>query len=736
VAALGATLIAATLGTASLVLGGQAPPADAGPIWLTWWLGDAAGALIVAPPLILWSQPPRTPGKAGRALEAGLMLLALAGLGLLVFGGWAPLAGRHLPLEFLILPLVTWAAFRFGRRGAAAATLILASIAVWGTIQGHGPFALGAAADSLLLLQAFMATIAHTGLGIAAVVSERRQSELSLRLSRDELAVILQGAADGVIAQDGQGKIHYANEAAARLMGYPNTAAVLSAPPAERRARFAVYDEAGHPMDPAHLPGRTALREGRHAAATVRYVETATGAERWSADQATPILDDAGQVRLVINILHDITDLKRTELHQRLLAEAGRTLVAAMDPDAQLAAVAQLLVPHLADWCALHVMAEDGTLYIAAVANADAARAAQAGDDGRRSPRELASGSSLAEALASGQSLLIPDITDETLLRNARDPGHLEQLRAGGLKSAMVVPLKAHGRSVGVLTMIWAESGRRYGEADLRTAEELARLAALAADHARLYRQAQSLNAELEERVRQRTQALELSQGQARALSARLLAVREEERTEMAREIHDELGQQLTGIKMALARVARALPASEEADEQRGRLQTASDEVDATIQTVRRLATRLRPSLLDDFGLITAVEAHLQDFQERTGITGKLNAKATALDLEPETSTALFRVCQEALTNVARHAGASQVQICFDVRDQELLVQIQDDGRGISEQELTNNHSLGLAGMRERVLLIGGQIAFSSAPGEGTTLRVTVPIDGGKDKGE
>jgi signal transduction histidine kinase len=86
-------------------------------------------------------------------------------------------------------------------------------------------------------------------------------------------------------------------------------------------------------------------------------------------------------------------------------------------------------------------------------------------------------------------------------------------------------------------------------------------------------------------------------------------------------------------------------------------------------------------------------------------------------------------VCQEALTNVARHAGASQVQICFDIRNQELLVQIEDNGRGISEQELTNNHSLGLAGMRERVLLIGGHLAISGAPGEGTTLRVTVPVN-------
>jgi signal transduction histidine kinase len=433
-------------------------------------------------------------------------------------------------------------------------------------------------------------------------------------------------------------------------------------------------------------------------------------------------------VQLIINILHDITELKRAELHQRVLADAGRLLVAPMDPEAQLAEVARLLVPHLADWCVLHVLAEDGTLRMAAMANADPARAAEAGEKGRRHPPELTAGRALADALASGQSILIPEITDAMFQKNARDAAHLEQLRAGGLKSAMVVPLRAHDRPVGVLTMLWAESGRRYSQADLRTAEELARLAALAAEQARLYWETHRLNTELEARVQQRTQALELSQAQARALSGRLLAAREEERTEMAREIHDELGQQLTGIKMALSRLARALPPSDGADEQRDGLRAASDEVDATIQTVRRLATRLRPSLLDDFGLVAAVEAHLQDFQARTGIAAQLHAQVPALNLQPEISTALFRICQEALTNVARHAGASQVQICFEVKDQELRVRIRDNGRGISEQELTNSHSLGLAGMRERVLLIGGHLAITGAPGEGTTLRLVVPM--------
>lgn len=168
------TTVSATVGVTSLTLGGLASWAAYGSIWWTWWLGNAAGALIVAPPLLVWSvnRRWRWPREQGR--EALLLVLSLLLVGQVVFGGWLP---NNSPLEFLCSPLLVWAAFRFGQREAATATVALSGLALWGTLNGFGPFARGTPNESLLLLQAFMGTIAVTTMAIAAVVAERRAAK-------------------------------------------------------------------------------------------------------------------------------------------------------------------------------------------------------------------------------------------------------------------------------------------------------------------------------------------------------------------------------------------------------------------------------------------------------------------------------------------------------------------------------------------------------------------------------
>jgi len=161
----------------SLSLSGLAAWANYGPIWLTWWLGDAVGALVVAPVLMLWAMNPRVRWNRSRGLEALLLCLAALLLALTVFGGLFRISTQHYPLEFLILPIIVWAAFRFGQRGAATLALGLSGIAIWGTLAGFGPFVRSSPHEALLLLQAFMGIIALTGLGVAAVVAERRQAK-------------------------------------------------------------------------------------------------------------------------------------------------------------------------------------------------------------------------------------------------------------------------------------------------------------------------------------------------------------------------------------------------------------------------------------------------------------------------------------------------------------------------------------------------------------------------------
>jgi signal transduction histidine kinase len=212
-----------------------------------------------------------------------------------------------------------------------------------------------------------------------------------------------------------------------------------------------------------------------------------------------------------------------------------------------------------------------------------------------------------------------------------------------------------------------------------------------------------------------------------RELSSHLQATREEERSRMSREIHDELGGSLTGLKMDVSRLAKNAD-SLTADELRERAGAMSSLIDATVQMVRRIASDLRPGILDDFGLAAAIEWQLQDFCTRAGLEYEYQSNADDLPLDPASSIAVFRLFQETLTNVARHAQATRVTARLECGPDGLVLQVRDNGRGIRASEIDNSKSLGLIGMRERVQQINGQLSITGAPGEGTTVLIRVPL--------
>jgi PAS domain S-box-containing protein len=214
---------------------------------------------------------------------------------------------------------------------------------------------------------------------------------------------------------------------------------------------------------------------------------------------------------------------------------------------------------------------------------------------------------------------------------------------------------------------------------------------------------------------------------QLRRLATRLQAAQEEERTRIAREIHDELGGALTGLKMDLAQLGRRIPNAD--DDLRGRLAALIQSVDSMVSMLRRIATDLRPAILDDFGLVAAIQWQLADFQTHSGIDYELVSPDDYIPLSREKSTAIFRIFQEALTNVARHAEASRVTVHLEHLADSLRLLVRDNGRGISEQELEGKHSLGLLGMRERIQLLAGEFNIYATPGQGTTIQVDIPTD-------
>ncbi len=220
--------------------------------------------------------------------------------------------------------------------------------------------------------------------------------------------------------------------------------------------------------------------------------------------------------------------------------------------------------------------------------------------------------------------------------------------------------------------------------------------------------------------------------GQMRALAGRLQAVREEERTTLAREIHDVLAQELTRLKIDLVWLAKRLgrPVDESSPAAiNRRIADAVAQTDTAITTVQRIATDLRPVILDSLGLPAAVEWQAEDFARRTGIVCRARASGGETALPREQATAIYRILQESLTNVARHSQASEVEVEFTELADTATLTVRDNGVGITPAQLADPRSIGLLGMRERALAFGGTVEISSSPGPGTTILVRLPIE-------
>jgi PAS domain S-box-containing protein len=218
---------------------------------------------------------------------------------------------------------------------------------------------------------------------------------------------------------------------------------------------------------------------------------------------------------------------------------------------------------------------------------------------------------------------------------------------------------------------------------------------------------------------------------QLRDLTAHAESAREEERIGIARELHDSLGQALTALKMDVAWIARHVESGdlprEALLEKAKTISTTSDEL---IAATRRISADLRPGVLDTFGLVAAFEWQVQDFSDRTGIPCELITNLGLAKIERDTSTVLFRVLQEGLTNVARHANATHVEVKLEVDGDELRLEVRDDGRGVTPEHAHGVHSLGLLGVRERARRLGGFAVITGEPGKGTVLRVSIPFRG------
>jgi len=222
-----------------------------------------------------------------------------------------------------------------------------------------------------------------------------------------------------------------------------------------------------------------------------------------------------------------------------------------------------------------------------------------------------------------------------------------------------------------------------------------------------------------QEKVKKATQQL-------RELAAHLQNIREEERIEIARDIHDDLGQQLTAVQIALYRLGKQWKHEDSLEKQ---LQGITEMIGQVIQSIRRISTQLRPAVLDDIGLTEAMKWQTGEFEKRFSI--RVNAFFSDIpdNLQQNIAVALFRIYQETLTNIARHAEATHVEVRLTCDHRQLMLEVQDDGKGVDEELINSKRTLGLLGMQERALMIGGEFIFSSLPGKGTTIKFLIPLE-------
>jgi signal transduction histidine kinase len=270
------------------------------------------------------------------------------------------------------------------------------------------------------------------------------------------------------------------------------------------------------------------------------------------------------------------------------------------------------------------------------------------------------------------------------------------------------------------------QASRSLAKGDLATRIEFIRGGDELSHLARVFNDMASALELREMKEQQAMDALERSRKQLRDLASYLQDIREQERTRIAREIHDDFGQSLTILKMDLSWLKNHM--SQDQPQIQNKIGSMFKVIDASLQTLHAVSSELRPVILDDFGLESAIEWQAGEFQSRTGIRCRIESNIAELDLIKEQSTAVFRIFQETLTNIMRHSGATEVSVRLEMNGDILLLEVADNGRGITEAEIGNSQSFGLLGIRERLYPWNGQVDFIGYSNKGTRVIVRVPI--------
>jgi len=535
-------------------------------------------------------------------------------------------------------------------------------------------------------------------------ISERKRVEEALRRERDLSQSIIEATPALVVVLDADGHITSFNRACEELTGYAAAEAI------------------GRTMWEFLLPERFVpdvqevvprLRAGMLLSNYEIPLLTKDGNERWITWTYTNVEDKAGNVVAIVGTGIDLTELRQMQrtLERRnrelqALVEAGQLLSGTLDLDEVLDRVLDVVKKQL-NMASVSFSSYDPatqTFEIRAQRYDDPAH--QVGRIGERRARDQHPYSS--RALDTGQLVYEPDLWNAPHISREKQ----DEARVLNIRSVVEVPLIAKGRPVGVLHLRSFETPCFFIEEELAFARAIAPAAAAAIDNAQLYGQVNAARA------------------RAEVLAGRVVQAQEEERRRIARELHDEVGQLLTGAKLSQEMLVADMPAG--LADSRERAFENVGLIDETMDVVRKLSLDLRPAALDELGLSAALEWHIERYQHQTGLQVTLRRESLPRQLPDPLATAVYRIIQEALTNVARHASARSVVVEVACDDRSLCVQVVDDGYGFDAAAVLRTGPVeghfGLAGLQERATLLGGEARIESTPGQGTRIAVELPL--------
>ncbi len=561
--------------------------------------------------------------------------------------------------------------------------------------------------------------------------------------SREGLDAILDHVTDGVTVQDRAGRIVYANRAALPAIGFDSQQELLQAPVSEVMRRFELFDEAGQPFSLGELPGRRALAGQAPPPVVVRYRPRGAAEDRYARVSARPILGLDGTVEYVVNTFHDITELKRGEQALRFLAGAGVALSTSLDYDATLRRVARLAVPAIADWCVIDLVDEDGSrLRRVAVWHRDPAKRELAAQLEERYPSDLDAEGGVGHVIRTRQPIMVSELTDEQAAAAASASGYGEEyaslIRGLGLRSYIIVPLSAGERTVGAITLVAAESGRRFGPQELTIAELLARRAALAVENSRLYQEAEAAIATRDSFLAMAAHELLTPLAVVRGYSQGLVRLVERRSAEPA-----------SGVETITIEADRLLRGAHNVDASAERLTRLIHEL-LDISRLQQGALELERSAVDLRDLIGGVIDSARGQQAEGRYPAGIRVSAS-LPETPIVGTWDGSRLEHVLFNVIDNAmkfSLPEAEIAVEVTaaDDIASISVLDHGIGIPADQLESifepfgrasnvagagfpGFGMGLAIGREIVQRHGGSIvAESEGPGRGARMTLQLPV--------